>query len=198
MAPDPERRVSLSHWLIVGGMGPPPSAASLLRMSSERKARYREENGFNEERKKALAEFEQQWGPAGFAGLGTNVFGSNKRNKLSRDEVMKTYGPGGSKRKNITETYTVNKPNRADDEGADAAGGVSGDADAAGTGGDETADTAGAGGATGDGGVSGLSSAVNGPDLPMSFDGYTNSDPENLVDRHPSGSSAVQLQVQGV
>ncbi|RYP25081.1 hypothetical protein DL767_008476 [Monosporascus sp. MG133] len=191
MAPDPEKRVSLSHWLVVGGMGPPPTAASLLRMSSERKACYREENGFKEERKKALVEFEQQWGPAGFAGLAANVLGSRKRNKLGRDEVMKTYGPAGSKRKNITKRLTVNGGNRADDEGAGAAGGfsgntdaagagvsqtadpagaagdVSGDADAVGAGGDETADPAGAGGATGDDGVGDLLSAVDGPDLPM-------------------------------
>ncbi|RYP91614.1 hypothetical protein DL770_002240 [Monosporascus sp. CRB-9-2] len=187
MAPDPEKRVSLSHWLIVGGMGPPPTAVSLLRMSSERKACYREGNGFKEERKKALAEFEQQWGPAGFAGLATNVLGSNKRNKLGRGELMKTYGPGGSKRKNITKRYTVNKGNRAGDEGAgdegagdegagdegagdegaDAAGGVSGDADAAGAGGDETADCVGAGGTTGDDAVSDPLSAVGGLDLPV-------------------------------
>ncbi|RYP59126.1 hypothetical protein DL769_008661 [Monosporascus sp. CRB-8-3] len=167
MALDPEKRVSLSHWLIVGGMGPPPTAATLLRMSSERKACYREENGFKEERKKALAEFEQQWGPSGFAGLAANVLGSNKRNKLGRDELMKTYGPGGSKRKNITKRYTVSKEDRAHDEGADAAGGASGDADAAGAGGDETADPAGAGGATGDEGMGDLSSAVEDPDLPM-------------------------------
>ncbi|RYO74699.1 hypothetical protein DL764_010756 [Monosporascus ibericus] len=167
MAPDPEKRVSLSHWLVVGGMGPPPTAASLLRMSSERKACYREENGFKEERKKALAEFEHQWGPAGFAGLAASALGSNKRNKLGRDEAMETYGPGGSKRKSTTKRYTVNKGNRAEDEGADVAGIVSGDGDAAGAGGDETADRAGAGGTTGDDGASDLSSAVDGPDLPM-------------------------------
>ncbi|RYP56113.1 hypothetical protein DL771_012119 [Monosporascus sp. 5C6A] len=172
MAPDPEKRVSLSHWLIVGGMGPPPTVASLLRMSSERKACYHEAEGFKEERKKALADFEQQWGPVGFAGLATNVLGSNKRNKLGRDEVMKAYGPGGSKRKNTTKRYTVIKENLADDEGADGegadvVGGVSGDTDAAGGGGDETADRAGADGATGDDGASALSSAVDGPDLPM-------------------------------
>ncbi|RYO78688.1 hypothetical protein DL766_009903 [Monosporascus sp. MC13-8B] len=197
MAPDPDKRVSLTHWLIVGGMGPPPTAASLLRMSSERKACYREENGFQEERKKALAEFERQWGPTGFARLAANVLGSNKRNKLGRDEVMKTYGPGGSKRKNITKRYTVSKGNSADDEGAGAAGGASGDADAAGAGVGETADPAGAGGATGDDGVEDDTSPNVDSDAyysasPGKVDGYTNSDLENIMDT-PAGSSAVQL-----
>ncbi|RYP21815.1 hypothetical protein DL765_002040 [Monosporascus sp. GIB2] len=153
MAPDPDNRVSLTHWLIIGGMGRPPTAASLLRMSSERKACYREENGFREERKKALAEFERQWGPTGFASLAANVLGSNKRNKLRRDEVMEIYGPGGSKRKNITKRYTAIKESRPDDEDAGAVGGASGDADAAGAGVGETADPAGAGGVTGDDGM---------------------------------------------
>ncbi len=98
MAPNPDKKVSLFHWLMVGGMGPPPTAENLLRMSSERKASYREEKWYDKEREKERAEFERRWGPTGFAGLASKLLGTNKRKKPRMGEVMKTYGPGGFRR----------------------------------------------------------------------------------------------------
>lgn len=97
---------------MVGGMGPSPTKAKLLRLSSERKAAHREEKGYAEERKRALAKFEEQWGPV------STALGANKRKKPGRAELMETYGPGGSKRDKATTTIAEN----VDDNSGSAAG----------------------------------------------------------------------------
>ena len=66
---DPNKPISSGYWFMLGGRGPPPTAKGLLRMTSERKAAYREEQAFKAARKKARAEFEQRWGRDGAQGL---------------------------------------------------------------------------------------------------------------------------------
>ncbi|KAK7757782.1 hypothetical protein SLS62_000160 [Diatrype stigma] len=143
MAPDPSDRVSFGHWLMIGGMGPSPTKAKLLRMTSERKAAHREEKGYAEERKKALAEFEEQWGPVS-AGLG-----ANRRKKPGRAELMETYGPKGSKRDKANPIIVHN--------GGDNGGSAVGDADDIAS---NVASVAGSGGAASIAGSAGAASVA--------------------------------------
>lgn len=100
MAPafDPDKPIRTSHWLLVGGRGAPPTATGLLRMASERKAVEREAQAHEQGRRRAQAEFEERWGRGGLLGLLDKATGRNKRKKLSRDELMRLYGPQGSRR----------------------------------------------------------------------------------------------------
>ncbi|KAI5919249.1 hypothetical protein F4810DRAFT_714720 [Camillea tinctor] len=78
-----------SYWLIVGGIGPPPSSwASFLRLASERKAAYREAIAWSEQRAVVRAEWkteEEEW---------------NKRKSRPRrcKELMDRFGPQGTER----------------------------------------------------------------------------------------------------
>ena len=101
MAPaafDPDRPIRTSHWLLVGGRGAPPTATGLVRMALERNAVEQEVKAYEEDRRKAQAEFEERWGRDGLLGLLDKVTGRNKRKKLGRDELMRLYGPQGSRR----------------------------------------------------------------------------------------------------
>lgn len=103
MAPaDSDKPIRFCHWLLVGGRGTrsgvPPTPAALLRMASERKAAYREEQAFKAARKKARAELEERWGRYGAQGLFDKVTGKNQRIKPGRRELMALYGPQGTER----------------------------------------------------------------------------------------------------
>ncbi|KAI0204984.1 hypothetical protein F4808DRAFT_456725 [Astrocystis sublimbata] len=81
----PPPRISLTSWLAIGGIGPPPAMAGFIRMASERKAAHRIAQAYKAAREAAAAEFEEKWPATG--------------KRPHRQELLRLYGPGGTERK---------------------------------------------------------------------------------------------------